>query len=177
MISSIQRQDVRAQLRLHVLRFNSLPRSSAGGLRVQLLRAAGGAGGVAGGGRIPHQLTGKPLQRKPLRQHRLIPGAPGGGDRTVPEPESSRTGHTGAPQRLLWTRLHPRLRRWRRPLQALAAAFAAVRETSHCREKSATGDYSSRSLLSRKAAGVACKVPPPHSSSLNKPRESRPVVE
>lgn len=52
--------------------FNCL-RSSTGGLRVQLLRAAGGAGGVAGGGWNPHQLTRKSLQRKPLRQHRLIP--------------------------------------------------------------------------------------------------------
>lgn len=32
-------------------------------------------------------------------------------DRTVTEPENSRIGHTGPPQRLLWTRLHPRLHR------------------------------------------------------------------
>lgn len=95
------------------LRFILLPRSSVGGLRVQLLRAAGGAGGVAGGGRIPYQLAGKPLQRKPLRQHRLIPGTErvGFGDRTVTEAGNSKNGHKGHNGRLFLCTPSPWLRR------------------------------------------------------------------
>lgn len=162
--------------------FNFLPRSSTGGLRVQLLPTAGGAGGVAGGGWIPHQLTGKPLQRKPLRQHRLIPG--------VWETE------------LLLNLLTPKMdtedlrgstelqdltgrlflcapsstsapRRWR--LQALAAAFTAVSELSLPDEKR-TADYRTHTLPSHKAAGVACQVFFSSFSS-KKPTNMRSIVE
>lgn len=163
---AIQQSSVGASCLLYL----TLPRSSTGGLRVQLFRAARGTGGVAGGGRIPHQLTRKSLQRKPLRQHRLTPGA---GRQNWTHRTSSEAPLNSRRLLLCTPSSMSAPRYWR--LQALAAAFAAVEEPSLPEERR-TADYSTRSLLSHKAAGVACQVFFSF-SSFHKPRKSWSVVE